>query len=119
MPDSYMGTRAEFWRNAQGKEMVTVPTDSPIILTPEEEPEKPAHVCQCRRPVMDRIAEHVRHARAKHPHWWPREEFVLSVAEMEFDEFCHAVKWETKHRAEEEALDLIAVLVRFLEGDGR
>lgn len=67
--------------------------------------------------TLRRIDAHVIHARQKHPHWFPHDDFVRSVAEMEFDEFSHAISWENRKRAEEEALDVIAVMVRFLEGD--
>lgn len=67
--------------------------------------------------VVKRIMDRVIHARTKHPDWLKRDDYVLSVAEMEWHEFCHALSWEGRTRASEEALDLIAVLVRYLEGD--
>lgn len=79
----------------------------------------------CNKPVLPEIASdtikrincRVAHARHKHPDWLKRDDYVLSVAEMEWHEFAHALSWEGRKRAEEEALDLIAVLVRFIEGD--
>jgi hypothetical protein len=44
---------------------------------------------------------------------------VQSVAGLEWREWHHALDWENRSRAEEEALDLIAVLIRFVEGDDR
>lgn len=67
--------------------------------------------------TYDAIKEHVDHARAKHPNWRKTAAYVLDVAGMEWQELQHAVKWETPRRQKEEALDLIAVLVRFVEGD--
>ena len=67
--------------------------------------------------TIDSIVEHVRHARAKHPEWRKTQDYVVSVAELEWNEVRHAMAWESRKRAKEEALDLIAVLVRFIEGD--
>lgn len=78
----------------------------------------PDKSCDCPA-VIQRIMEHVIHARTKHPTWVPNDDYVLSVAEMEWDEFAHALRWEGSKRAEEEALDLIAVLVRYLMGDAK
>lgn len=69
--------------------------------------------------TVDRIVSHVRHAREKHPAWRKTALYAKSVAELEWGEFCHALEWESRTRAEEEALDLIAVLTRFIEGDDR
>ena len=69
--------------------------------------------------TLDRIVTHVRHAREKHPGWRKTPLYVKSVAALEWGEWEHAVEWENRSRAEEEALDLIAVLVRFIEGDDR
>lgn len=67
--------------------------------------------------TLERIAEHVRHAREKHPAWRKNTLYAKSVAALEWNEWEHAVEWENRSRAEEEALDLIAVLVRFIERD--
>lgn len=67
--------------------------------------------------TYDAIKAHVAHAREKHPHWRKTASYALDVAKLEFGEFEHAVKWEGQKRQKEEALDLIAVLVRFVEGD--
>ena len=67
--------------------------------------------------VIDMLKAHVAHARDKHPDWIPNDDYVLSVAEMEWHEFFHALKFEGRKRAVEEGLDLMAVLVRFIEGD--
>ncbi|MDL2267159.1 hypothetical protein LJC46_04130 [Desulfovibrio sp. OttesenSCG-928-G15] len=67
------------------------------------------------------IHEHVEHARLKHP-WavgvsnWYKSRVLLS----EVREFFWAVFWERDAvRIREEALDVIAVLIRWIEGDGR
>lgn len=67
--------------------------------------------------TLDRIAKHVDHAREKHPEWRKTAEYALSVAELEYGELRHALHWESPKRQEEEALDMIAVLVRIIEGD--
>ena len=67
--------------------------------------------------TLDMIVEHVRHAREKHPDWRKTSAYALDVAGLEWQELQHAVKWESKARQKEEALDLAAVLVRFIEGD--
>ena len=67
--------------------------------------------------TLDSIASRVNHARTKHPEWIKNDEYVCAIAELEWNEFKHALNWEGRSRAEDEALDLIAVLVRFIEGD--
>lgn len=67
--------------------------------------------------TLDMIVEHVRHAREKHPDWRKTSAYALDVAGLEWQELQHAVKWESNARQKEEALDLVAVLVRFIEGD--
>ena len=69
--------------------------------------------------TLDRIVEHVRHAREKHPAWRKTPLYARSIAGLEWGEWEHAVTWENRTRAEEEALDLIAVMIRFIEGDDR
>ena len=69
--------------------------------------------------TMERISEHVRHARNKHPEWRKTPDYAFAVAELEWNEIHHALRWETQKRVEEEALDLIAVLIRIIEGDHR
>ena len=67
--------------------------------------------------TLDAIVQAVRQARAKHPEWRKTAEYAASVVNLEWNEFQHAVRWETKKRAKEEAMDMVAVLVRFIEGD--
>ena len=67
--------------------------------------------------TLDRISKHVDHAREKHPEWRKTAEYALSVADLEYGELRHALHWESPKRQEEEALDMIAVLVRIIEGD--
>lgn len=73
--------------------------------------------------IEKRIRERVEHARTKHPtdaEWrWRGYKFACDIARDEFCEFEHAINHEGIKRAEDEALDVIAVLVRFLDGDWR
>lgn len=65
-----------------------------------------------------RIRERLMHARQQHPSCeWNGRGYVYAhdVAREEFAEFSDAVFEEGLDRAEDEALDVIAVLVRFLE----
>jgi hypothetical protein len=67
--------------------------------------------------TIDKLVDRVRHARTKHPEWRKTSAFAIDVAALEWQELQHAVKWESKARQKEEALDLCAVLLRFVEGD--
>ena len=66
------------------------------------------------------IHDHVDHARTKHP--WPRGAsnlYKTRVLLSEVREFLWAVFVERDAvRVREEALDVVAVLVRWIEGDG-
>lgn len=107
----------ERWMDKMGR----VNPGKPEDWNTDEEPQGVAAVSQKAMKghddVLKRIMDRVNHARTKHPDWLKRDDYVLSVAEMEWYEFCHALNWEGRTRAGEEALDLIAVLVRYLEGD--
>ena len=64
------------------------------------------------------ISKHLAKARNKHPFFVNSRYKVISIAAEELGEFAQAIN--DKKPIEEiksEALDLIAVLVRFLEGD--
>ena len=67
--------------------------------------------------TVERLENHVSHARNKHPEWIKSADYVVDVAEQEWGEVKHALRWEGRERAKEEAYDLMAVLVRFIEGD--
>lgn len=64
------------------------------------------------------ISAHVAHARIKHPHFAASRGQATCVLLSEVREFLWAVFWERdRERIREEALDVIAVLVRWIEGD--
>jgi len=65
--------------------------------------------------TMNRILLAVKRARVKHPDFAPSEEYAVSIAAEEFGEWAKEVNEDNRAKAEEEALDLIAVLVRYLE----
>ena len=67
--------------------------------------------------TMNEIIKAVEHARKKHPHFAGTAFQAVSLATEELGEFSRAVNEGNWGQAEEEALDTIAVLVRFLEGD--
>ena len=67
--------------------------------------------------TMSKIIEHVEHARNKHQVWPKNRDYALEIAEMEWGEVRHAVRWETVERMNEELYDHIAVCVRMIEGD--
>lgn len=72
-----------------------------------------------RAETIENLRRHVDHAREKHPEWVRNVDYVVDVAEMEWQEVRHALRWEGRERAKEEAYDLMAVLVRFVEDDDR
>ena len=115
------GMTEEDWKDFEGVEPPATHMDGPTVkeIAAAHARAEAAKGCGDCPAVIREIMEHVIHARAKHPHWYPSDDYVLSVAEMEWGEFAHALRWESRKRAHEEALDLIAVLVRFLQGDGR
>lgn len=67
--------------------------------------------------TIARIMSAVALAREKHPHFTDTPEQAVAIAAEEFGEWAKDVKERRALRAQEEALDLIAVLVRFLEND--
>lgn len=84
--------------------------------------------------TIKQINEHLAKARAKHPHFAPCGPMqVVSIATEELGEFSQEINdwvnkpnmlydWEMPEckeylRAKDEALDLVAVLIRFIEGD--
>ena len=67
--------------------------------------------------TIARIMSAVARAREKHPHFTDTPEQVVAIAAEEFGEWAKEVNERRALLAQEEALDLIAVLVRFLEND--
>lgn len=64
-----------------------------------------------------KINQHLSKARKKHPNFVISLPLVVSIAAEEFGEFAQAINDDRLSDARSEALDLIAVLVRFLECD--
>lgn len=67
--------------------------------------------------TMNEIIKAVEYARKKHPHFACNRFHEVSLATEELGEFSKAVNEGKLEQARQEALDTIAVLVRFLEGD--
>ena len=67
--------------------------------------------------TMNEIIQAVQRARKKHPHFADNRFHVVSLATEELGEFAKAVNDGNYEQARQEALDTIAVLVRFLESD--
>ena len=65
--------------------------------------------------TMNEIIQAVQRARKKHPHFAATAWETVSIAAEELGEFAKAVNEGDASTAHEEALDTIAVLVRFLE----
>lgn len=63
--------------------------------------------------TMNEIIQAVRRSRNKHPHFADNRFHAVSLAAEELGEFAKAVNEDNRSQAEEEALDTIAVLVRF------
>lgn len=67
--------------------------------------------------TIHRIMLEVKRAREKHPDFSQSAYHTVSLAAEEFGEWAKEVNDDNRAQAEAEALDLIAVLVRYLEGD--
>lgn len=67
--------------------------------------------------VIDRSIGHVDHARRKHPGFVKSRFSLACVLLEEVGEFLWAVFRGDKKEAREEALDVVAVLFRYIEGD--
>lgn len=67
--------------------------------------------------TMNLIIKAVNRAREKHPSFADGDYQVVSLAAEELGEFAQAINDDDTLKAMSEALDLIAVLVRYLEGD--
>lgn len=69
------------------------------------------------RQIMEIIALRLEHARTKHPVYAQGKYHALGVIRSEFRELEHAVEHESPARQFDEALDVIATAVRFLNGE--
>lgn len=67
--------------------------------------------------TLNQIIKAVQRAREKHPNFTTDAQHAVCLATEELGEFAKAVNEENPSQAEDEALDTIAVLVRYLEGD--
>ena len=67
--------------------------------------------------TANQIIKAVQRARKKHPNFAKDAHHAVCLATEELGEFAKAVNEENPGQAEDEALDTIAVLVRYLEGD--
>lgn len=67
--------------------------------------------------TLNQIIKAVQRAREKHPNFAKDAQHAVCLATEELGEFAKAVNEENPSQAEDEALDTIAVLVRYLEGD--
>lgn len=65
--------------------------------------------------TLQRISEHLKHAREKHPVFCNNKEQAVSIAAEEFGEWAKEVNDKNDYKSKEECLDLIAVLIRYLE----
>lgn len=63
------------------------------------------------------IDEHLQNARKKHPDFSHSRLQTVSIATEELGEFAQAVNDGKFAKTKSEALDLIAVMVRHIEGD--
>ncbi|MBR2504998.1 MAG: hypothetical protein IKB61_03560 [Elusimicrobiaceae bacterium] len=60
---------------------------------------------------------HLKKARKKHPDFAKNNAEIVAIAAEEFGEWAKEINENNLDNANEEALDLIAVLIRFLEDD--
>lgn len=67
--------------------------------------------------TMNEIIKVVEYAREKHPQFAATAWETVSLATEELGEFAKAVNDGNYEQARQEAMDTIAVLVRFLESD--
>ena len=67
--------------------------------------------------TMKLIEKHLEKARKKHPDFSHSRWQTVSIAAEELGEFAQAVNDGKYAKTKSEALDLIAVMVRFMEGD--
>lgn len=64
--------------------------------------------------VILKIAQRLKEAREKHPVWEKSDTYAMSVIEREFEELLEAYIYESEARQMDEALDVIATTIRFI-----
>ena len=67
--------------------------------------------------TIQEIEKHLAKARAKHPLFVTNEAQAVCIAAEEFGEWSKEINEESKELAREECLDLLAVLIRYLQGE--
>ena len=68
--------------------------------------------------TIEELQDRVNWARTKHPNWKGQgAPWALGVILDEVDELIHAVERESEHRQREEAKDVVATCVRFIQGE--
>ena len=67
--------------------------------------------------TLRNIDYHLQKARKKHPHFAKNDDEIVTIAAEEFGEWAKEINEKNLDAAEQEALDLIAVLIRFIECD--
>lgn len=64
--------------------------------------------------VILKIAQRLKEAREKHPVWEKSVAYAMSVIQNEFYELWYAYNSESEARQVDEALDVIATTIRFI-----
>lgn len=67
--------------------------------------------------ILSYLTMHIRHARSKHPFFAEGAYQAIGVIHGEYKELEHAVEHETKIRCKAEGGDLVAAVIRFLNGE--
>lgn len=67
--------------------------------------------------TINEINIHLKKAREKHPYFTGTLQETIAIAAEEFGEWAKELNDGNFNRSREECLDLIAVLVRHIEGD--
>lgn len=68
--------------------------------------------------TIDELRERVHWAKTKHPDWKGNgANWALGVILDEVDELIHAVEHESPERQNEEAKDVAATCIRFIQGE--
>ena len=74
--------------------------------------------CDLIRPeTLFDVEDRLRWARTKHPRYAKNLFEALIIIRAELDELERAVRYETEPRIRDEALDVVATVLRLLEGD--
>ena len=67
--------------------------------------------------TLQAVSRRLDHARTQHPVFADNKEGAFDVIMDEVDELYEAIQNEVRERQIDEALDVIATCVRFIEGD--